>query len=513
MLLVFVFFIIINSAVASLPTAPTIQHGIAKIKTKNNTMKVRVKSRKGIINWKSFNISKGHNVVFKQPNAKSVVLNRVTGKTSSSIAGSLHSNGKVFLVNPNGIMITKTGVIKPQSFVASTLNISNKDFLEGKNSGRYNFEDEFSQYKYVTNDGEIATEGGFVALLGGAVKNNGVINASAGTVAIGSGQRVVLDVFGGNFLQVLLPIQDASLLKDENGKTAKDVVCHSGEIIANSVYLSAKSAKNAVRNMVNLDGVINFNTIHQKDGKFVLSSTGDVSFSKTSKVINKNPKGKITINADKVNINGIFNLQGKGSEVNINSTRFDLFGSIFLNSTDSDAGSVSIFSDLMNFSSDSVIEAKSDNGKGGRVIISGRKEEGLFENSSLNFDGQIDVSSENGGGFIELSASNLPYLPIEWVNKLHLQSGVELLIDPKKIFIVENTRWRDQNTFRTLTGHDDPRKGIEVTQYNRTQILKIHRDSIVDALNTGANVTLQANDLIHVRADINVTSQNAGHLR
>src|SRR5262249_56007829 len=87
------------------------------------------------------------------------------------------------LVNPNGIAITKSGVINTGSFVASTLGIKNEDFLAGK----YNFQGNGASAP-VTNNGRInVSNGGFAALLGGRVSNRGVINAKLGKVMLGSG--------------------------------------------------------------------------------------------------------------------------------------------------------------------------------------------------------------------------------------------------------------------------------------------------------------------------------------
>ncbi|WP_316442405.1 filamentous hemagglutinin N-terminal domain-containing protein [Escherichia coli] len=70
-----------------------------------NEMLVEQNTAKGIIDWTSFNIGKGYSVKFKQPDSNSVTLNRVTGSALTNIVGNLTSNGKVFLVNPNGIML------------------------------------------------------------------------------------------------------------------------------------------------------------------------------------------------------------------------------------------------------------------------------------------------------------------------------------------------------------------------------------------------------------------------
>src|SRR6185437_14995562 len=109
-------------------------------------------------------------------------LNRVLGADPSIIMGNLSSNGKVFLVNPNGILFGPGAQVNVAGLVASTLNISDANFMAG-------------QYKFsgagggvVLNRGSInAADGGYVALLGASVGNQGVITAKFGTVALAAG--------------------------------------------------------------------------------------------------------------------------------------------------------------------------------------------------------------------------------------------------------------------------------------------------------------------------------------
>src|SRR3546814_1623952 len=90
-------------------------------------MTVTQSSDRAVINWQSFSIGEGSRVDIRQPDARSALLNRVTGDTTSTIAGSLNANGQVFLINPNGIQITATGTVRAAGFVASTLDIGDDD--------------------------------------------------------------------------------------------------------------------------------------------------------------------------------------------------------------------------------------------------------------------------------------------------------------------------------------------------------------------------------------------------
>src|SRR3546814_9620722 len=94
-------------------------------------MTVTQSSDRAVINWQSFSIGEGSRVDIRQPDARSALLNRVTGDTTSTIAGSLNANGQVFLINPNGIQITATGTVRAAGFVASPLDIGDDDFMRG----------------------------------------------------------------------------------------------------------------------------------------------------------------------------------------------------------------------------------------------------------------------------------------------------------------------------------------------------------------------------------------------
>ncbi|MBX2078709.1 filamentous hemagglutinin N-terminal domain-containing protein, partial [Campylobacter peloridis] len=64
-------------------------------------------------------------------------LNIAHGTNKSTIAGVLNASGKnVFLINPNGVIITKTGNINANRFVASTSSMDSKAMQEFAN-GQY----------------------------------------------------------------------------------------------------------------------------------------------------------------------------------------------------------------------------------------------------------------------------------------------------------------------------------------------------------------------------------------
>ena len=143
-----------------------------------------------IINWQQFSIQPDEITRFIQQNAASGVLNRVVGQNPSLILGQLTSNGRVFLINPSGIAFGKGAVIDVAGLAASTLNISDADFI----SGRMRFQGSGAEGK-LTNAGTIRTaEGGHVYLIAPNVENEkgAVITSPKGEVVIAAGKTVEL---------------------------------------------------------------------------------------------------------------------------------------------------------------------------------------------------------------------------------------------------------------------------------------------------------------------------------
>jgi len=188
----------------ALPTNGQVVAGNASISQSQTvttaTMNVNQTSQRAVINWDSFNVGKNATVNFNQPNANAVTLNRVTGATPSMIDGAVRANGQVIFVNPNGVTFGKGAEINAAGVVASTMNIADKDFMEGKSTYKGN------GTGAVINEGKIKTnvDGGYIALLAPEVRNDGFLIAKkgSGTVAMASGEQITLD-FQGNLLMSL----------------------------------------------------------------------------------------------------------------------------------------------------------------------------------------------------------------------------------------------------------------------------------------------------------------------
>jgi filamentous hemagglutinin family protein len=251
----------------TLPTGGEVVAGQATVATGTKSVTVTQTSDRAAINWQSFSIGKGNSVVFDQPNSSSVALSRVVGTDPSVILGNLSATGKVFLVNASGILFGQTANVNVGGLVASTLDISNADFLAGKNGFAG------TSRASVQNDGRINAKNGYVALLGANVGNNGTIKAQFGTVVLAAGEAITLDVAGDGLLNVAVDkgavgalVRNGGLIRADGGK----------------VVMTAQGAGDLLHTAVNNTGIVEARTLQNRGGTILLlgdMKTGTVTVS------------------------------------------------------------------------------------------------------------------------------------------------------------------------------------------------------------------------------------------
>ncbi|OYZ26749.1 MAG: hypothetical protein B7X82_13955 [Hydrogenophilales bacterium 17-64-65] len=237
------------------PVGGVVVNGGATIQNSAGNTTINQSTQNAVINWQSFDIEAGQVVQFVQPNTSSVTLNRVVGGDPSSILGTLSANGKVFLINPNGILFAKGASVNVGGLVASTLNITDSDFM----AGNYRFSGNGSGT--VKNEGSISANGGYVAMLGANVSNQGVIAANLGTVVLAAGEAITLDVAGDGLLNVTV------------NKGAVDALIENGGLIradGGKVLLTASVAGDLLKTVVNNTGVIEAQTLGNRSGTIML---------------------------------------------------------------------------------------------------------------------------------------------------------------------------------------------------------------------------------------------------
>ncbi|HBO6187105.1 TPA: two-partner secretion system exoprotein TpsA4 [Pseudomonas aeruginosa] len=242
----------------ALPSGATVVSGDAGFQTSTDGrhMVIDQQSHKLITNWNEFSVRADERVSFHQPGQDAVALNRVIGRNGSDIQGRIDANGKVFLVNPNGVVFGKSAQVNVGGLVASTLDLADRDFL----AGNYQFSGDSGAT--VSNAGSLqASEGGSIALLGARVSNDGVIQAQLGDVALGAGQGINLNFDGDGLLNLQVD------------KGSVDALAHNGGLIradGGQVLMSARSADSLLKTVVNNQGTLEARTLRSAEGRIVL---------------------------------------------------------------------------------------------------------------------------------------------------------------------------------------------------------------------------------------------------
>ncbi|QDY70936.1 MBG domain-containing protein [Qingshengfaniella alkalisoli] len=473
-----------------LPKGGSVAHGKVNIgAAQSGRMAIKQSSDKAIINWQGFSIGKGNRVDISQPGRGSTMLNRVTGSTPSTIAGQLNANGQVYLVNPNGIAITRSGTIRTGAFVGSTLNISDEDFVNGQARFRGN-----GRSAAVSNGGVIEIgRGGYAALVGGKVSNSGVVSVPMGRIGLGAGERATLDLSGDGFLQVSLP--------SENGDDGA-LVSNSGRLSADGgrVELRAAAARNAARQAINMSGVVEARTVSGRNGHVILGGSGGrVAVS-----------GTIDARAPEVLASPAPIRRAIGGSVDVTGTEITLTGAKINVSGVSGGGQVRIGGDFQggpalpaaeNTIVDGATLIRSDatqSGDGGRVII--------WADGRTDFAGHVSAkggASAGDGGFVEVSGKAKLAFSGDVVTTAAKGRTGTLLLDPYNVIITDE-------------GETDPAYD-DNDYYPGGEDSIVNSDDLVDLLES-TNITIwtdndsQGNQLGDITVDSELSWASANYL-
>lgn len=379
-----------------------------------------------IINWQGFSIGASETTRFIQQSAASSVLNRVIGPDPSVILGTLTSNGRVFLINPSGILVGQGARIDVAGLVASTLNLSKQDFL----AGRLNFAPNPLAGK-VENQGSIITpSGGSVYLVGSNVTNNGIITSPRGDVILAAGRSV--KIFDSSTPGVRVEI------------TASDnAAVNLGQILARSGQVGIYGA--ALRN----SGIVNADQVaRDASGKIVLRAKRDLTLDAGSRLSASGEQGgAITVQSETGTTlaSGTIDATGTGAggTVQVLGDKVGLSGAHINVSGDAGGGTVLVGGDLhgansavqnaaaIYMSADSTITADAiTNGSGGKVV--------LWSNDSTRAYGSIAArggANSGDGGLIETSGHWLDVAGIHVNAGAPYGKGGTWLLDPADVTI------------------------------------------------------------------------------
>jgi filamentous hemagglutinin family protein len=242
------------------PLGGQVSAGVGSVTQSGATTTIQQASPNLSLNWKSFNIAPQETVNFVQPSATAVAVNRIFDTNGTQILGRLNANGQVYLINPNGILFGQGAQVNVGALVASTLGFNDASLngssrtFSGTGTGS------------IVNQGTInATgsggSGGFVALLGNNVSNQGAITAPQGTVALGAGSSTTLT------------FQNNSLLKMQVDQSVLNTLADNGGLIRadGGLVLMSAGAKDALlASVVNNTGFIEARTVQEHNGTIIL---------------------------------------------------------------------------------------------------------------------------------------------------------------------------------------------------------------------------------------------------
>nr|WP_272940818.1 filamentous hemagglutinin N-terminal domain-containing protein [Haemophilus influenzae] len=389
-----------------------------------------------------------------QENNNSAVFNRVTSNQISQLKGILDSNGQVFLINPNGVAIGKNAIINTNGFTASTLDISNEN-IKARN---FTFEQTKDKaLAEIVNHGLITVgKDGSVNLIGGKVKNEGVISVNGGSISLLAGQKITIS-------DIINPTITYSIAAPENE------AINLGDIFAKGGNINVRAANIRNQGKLSADSVSK-----DKSGNIILSAKeGEAEIGGVISAQNQQAKGgKLMITGDKVTLKtgAVIDLSGKEG------------GETYLGGDERGEGKNGIqLAKKTTLEKGSTINV-SGKEKGGRAIVWG---DIALINGNINAQGS-DIAET--GGFVETSGH---YLSIG--NDAAVEAK-EWLLDPDNVNIVKGTELQNDLVVR----------GDSIEKKNDPTKTTIHAGSIEQSLMKGGAVNISATNKVNVTTDINV---------
>jgi len=240
------------------PTGGVVASGVAAISQSGSpgqtTTTITQSSGQTSLNWQSFNISKGETVNFIQPSANAVAVNRIADVQGSQILGQLNANGQVWLINPNGLLFGKDAQVNVGALVASTLEMRDSGLSATTFSG--------GSSAQITNLGNIqAAPGGYVALVGHQLDNQGIISTAQGTTMLGAGNTVRLQWGENKALGLEVQASQLNALAANAGLIQAD---------GGQVLLSAGARDSVLASVVNNTGIVQARSMSTQAGRIVL---------------------------------------------------------------------------------------------------------------------------------------------------------------------------------------------------------------------------------------------------
>ncbi|HHF3631064.1 TPA: beta strand repeat-containing protein [Haemophilus influenzae] len=454
-----------QSVLASGLQGMSVVHGTATMQVDGNKTTIR-NSVNAIINWKQFNIGQNEMVQFLQESNNSAVFNRVTSDQISQLKGILDSNGQVFLINPNGITIGKDAIINTNGFTASTLDISNE------NIKAHNFTLEQTKDKAlaeIVNHGLITVgKDGSVNLIGGKVKNEGVISVNGGSISLLAGQKITIS-------DIINPTITYSIAAPENE------AINLGDIFAKGGNINVRAANIRNQGKLSADSVSK-----DKSGNIILSAKeGEAEIGGVISAQNQQAKGgKLMITGDKVTLKtgAVIDLSGKEG------------GETYLGGDERGEGKNGI-----------QLAKKTSLEKGSTINVSGKEKGGraIVWGDIALIDGNINAQGSDiakTGGFVETSGHDL------FIKDNAIVDAKEWLLDPEEVTISTTPSGRSDSEYSEDASYTGLGRSPNDQKRNKDDKATLTNTTLEKILARGSYVNITAKSKINVTSDINLSN-------
>ena len=244
----------------AVPTGAQFVSGSVGVSVNPTYTLIKQFSDRAIVNWNDFSIANGELVNIEQPDANSILLNRVVTSTPSVISGTLNANGRVLLVNPNGITFGSNAQVNVGSLIASSLDISDSDF----NNDVYRFSSNTNNGYFVSQATMNIADGGTAAFIspriiqaGTIVNNNGsiLLTAAADVTLQLNNRELVSQTINAGHLSPTITNTNLGVLQADGGKvilTAQGLSVYSTGEVNNAGVIRAQTLAGNDRGSIDL---------------------------------------------------------------------------------------------------------------------------------------------------------------------------------------------------------------------------------------------------------------------
>ncbi|WP_154667407.1 beta strand repeat-containing protein, partial [Niveispirillum irakense] len=415
------------TAFAAGPEGASVVQGTVSVTSGATNTIINQTSNRALVDWRSFDTDAGHRVDVIQPDRQSLLVNRVKGNGAATrFDGDLNANGQVFLLNEAGIFIGANARINAAGFLATTSGIDETS-LNGSN---IRFTAPGLTDAIVANAGVIrVADGGYAALAGAVVRNEGLIEARLGRVTLAGSDRFEIDMAGDGLIRFALD-------SEATGKVLNGGVVRAA---GGTVLLTARAGRDAMAGVINSTGVVEAQTAVERDGRIIITGDAqtDISLSGTldaSGQATGQKGGSIDVTGRKVTL----------ADARVNADGDAGGGVIRLGGDERGSGDMP-HADRVAIDKTSLISADATgNGDGGKVVV--------WSETHTAVTGTLTArggAMGGDGGMVEVSSKGGLYLTGRiWLEAPKGTNGL-FILDPQNIYI------DDEADLPVLTGDDE----------------------------------------------------------